>query len=72
MDAAKRSEFIKKLHADTRRNIEKKSAQYAKHTNKGKKKVTFQPGDLVWLHLRKDRFPQRRKSKLSPWGDGPF
>jgi len=72
MDAAKRSEFIKKLHADTRRNIEKKSAQYAKHTSKGKKKVTFQPGDLVWLHLRKDRFPQWRKSKLSPRGDSPF
>ncbi|XP_021306294.1 uncharacterized protein LOC110431528, partial [Sorghum bicolor] len=31
-----------------------------------------QPGDLVWLHLRKDRFPQQRKSKLSPRGDGPF
>ena len=37
----------KKLHADTRRNIEKKSAQYAKQANKGKKKVIFQAGDLV-------------------------
>ncbi|XP_021305548.1 uncharacterized protein LOC110431156 [Sorghum bicolor] len=72
LDAAKRSNFIKKLHDETRRNIEKKSAQYAKQANKGKKKVTFQPGDLVWLHLRKDRFPQQRKSKLSPRGDGPF
>ncbi|XP_021309124.1 uncharacterized protein LOC110432668 [Sorghum bicolor] len=72
LDAAKRSKFIKKLHDETRRNIEKKSAQYAKQANKGKKKVTFQPGDLVWLHLRKDRFPQQRKSKLSPRGDGPF
>jgi len=26
----------------------------------------------VWLHFRKDRFPQQRKSKLSPRGDGPF
>ncbi|WVZ75953.1 hypothetical protein U9M48_023965 [Paspalum notatum var. saurae] len=42
---------------ETKKNIEKKSAQYAKQANKGKKKVTFQPGDLVWLHLRKDRFP---------------
>ncbi|XP_066374968.1 uncharacterized protein, partial [Miscanthus floridulus] len=72
LDAAKRSDFLKKLHDETRRNIEKKSAQYAKQANKGKKKVTFQPGDLVWLHLRKDRFPQQRKSKLSPRGDGPF
>ncbi|XP_062185525.1 uncharacterized protein LOC133889084 [Phragmites australis] len=53
-------------------NIEKKSLQYAKQANKGRKKVTFQPGDLVWLHLRKERFPQKRKNKLSPRGDGPF
>ncbi|WVZ80683.1 hypothetical protein U9M48_028140 [Paspalum notatum var. saurae] len=72
LDATKRSDFIKRLHAETRKNIEKKSAQYAKQANKGKNKVTFQPGDLVWLHLRKDRFPQQRKSKLSPRGDGPF
>jgi hypothetical protein len=68
----KRLDFIKRLHTETRKNIEKKSAQHAKQANKGKKKVTFQPGDLVWLHLRKDRFPQQRKSKLSPRGDGPF
>ena len=32
----------------------------------------FEDGDLVWLHLCKDRFPTQRKSKLSPRGDGPF
>jgi hypothetical protein len=72
LDAITRSELIKRLHEGTRRNIEKKSTQYAKQANKGKKKVLFQPGDLVWLHLRKDHFPQQRKSKLSPRGDGPF
>ncbi|WVZ52320.1 LOW QUALITY PROTEIN: hypothetical protein U9M48_003392 [Paspalum notatum var. saurae] len=68
LDATKRSDFIKWLHVERRKTIEKKSAQYAKQANKGKKKL----GDLVWLHLRKDRFPQQRKSKLSPRGDGPF
>ena len=29
-------------------------------------------GDLVWLHLRKDHFPDLRKSKLMPRADGPF
>jgi hypothetical protein len=71
LDATKRLDFIKRLHAETRKNIEKKSAQYAKQANKGKK-VTFQLGDLVWLHLRKDRFPQQHKSKLSPRGDVQF
>jgi hypothetical protein len=32
----------------------------------------FEPGDLVYVHLRKDHFPDRRKSKLMPRGDGPF
>ena len=30
------------------------------------------PGDWVWLHLRKERFPQKRRNKLSERGDGPF
>jgi len=34
--------------------------------------VVFHPGDLVWIHLRKERFPSKRKSKLMPRGDGPF
>jgi len=58
LDAAKRCEPIKKLRAKTRKNIETKTIQYAKQANKGKKQVLFQPGDLVWLHLRNDRFPK--------------
>ena len=34
--------------------------------------MMFNVGDLVWLHLRKDRFPKERKSKLLPRADGPF
>ena len=34
--------------------------------------MIFNIGDLVWLHLRKDRFPNERKSKLLPRADGPF
>ena len=34
--------------------------------------MIFEEGDLVWLHLRKDRFPEERNSKLKPHGDGPF
>jgi hypothetical protein len=34
--------------------------------------IEFEPGDLVWLHLRKERFPELRNSKLLPRADGPF
>ena len=40
--------------------------------NKGQHKLVFEPGDWVWLHMRKEQFPERRKSKLLPRGDGPF
>jgi len=42
------------------------------HANKRRKHVDYEPGDLVWLHLRKERFPGKRKSKLMPRSDGPF
>lgn len=32
----------------------------------------MEPGDLVWVHFRKDQFPTLRKSKLKPRWDGPF
>ena len=48
------------------------NARYKLAGDKGRKHVVFAPGDLVWLHLRKDRFPDLRKSKLMPRADGPF
>jgi hypothetical protein len=32
----------------------------------------IEPSDLVWLHLRKEWFPDLRKSKLMPRANGPF
>jgi hypothetical protein len=40
--------------------------------SEGRKLFTFEPGDMVWLHLRKDRFPTLRRSKLMPRAAGPF
>ena len=34
--------------------------------------MIFREGDLVWIHLHKERFPTERNSKLKPRGDGPF
>jgi hypothetical protein len=71
-DATKRAEFVKTLHEREKSNIEKMTKMYEKHTNKCRKKIVFEQGDLVWVHLRKDRFPDQRKSKLQPRADGPF
>ena len=40
--------------------------------NKGRHKQVFDPDDWVWVHMRKERFPAQRRSKLLPRGDGPF
>nr|GEX64670.1 putative reverse transcriptase domain-containing protein [Tanacetum cinerariifolium] len=36
------------------------------------KSLNEQEGDLVWIFLRRERFPQRRFGKLQPRADGPF
>ncbi|KAK1677889.1 hypothetical protein QYE76_038737 [Lolium multiflorum] len=44
----------------------------AARMNKKRKEMLFKPGDMVWVHFRKDRFPKLRKSKLKPRGAGPY
>jgi hypothetical protein len=60
------------MHETTKENIERMNAKYKISGDKGRKQLDFEPGDLVWLHLRKERFPDLRKSKLMPRADGPF
>jgi DNA repair exonuclease SbcCD nuclease subunit len=60
------------MHETTKLNIEKMNEKYRVATNKGHKEVKLEPGDLVWLHLRKERFPELRKSKLMSRAAGPF
>ena len=71
-EASKRVEEIKPLHEQVRLKIERSNAFDQAQANKHKKRVVFQPGDLVWIHLKKERFPSKRKTKLMPRVDGPF
>ncbi|XP_065874792.1 uncharacterized protein [Euphorbia lathyris] len=72
LDGKKKAEMVLKLHEQVKQQLEKKNEHYAKQANKGRQCVLFEPGDWVWLHMRKERFPAQRKSKLHPRGDGPF
>jgi hypothetical protein len=72
MEAFKRVAYIKKIHEKTKKAIEFKAVRKVASMNKHRKIVLFEPGDLVWIHLRKESFPDQRKSKLMPRGDGPF
>ncbi|GAV91158.1 hypothetical protein CFOL_v3_34557, partial [Cephalotus follicularis] len=52
--------------------IEKANDAYKSNANNHRRKTEFQQGDLLWVNLRKERFPSKRKSKLAPRADGPF
>ena len=67
-----KADYVRKLHEKVKAQIENKLEGYSKQSNKRRKKVIFEPGDWVWVHMRKERFPEQRKSKLQPREDGPF
>jgi hypothetical protein len=60
------------MHETTKLNIEKMNEKYRIAANKGRKEVKLEPGDLVWMHLRKERFLGLRKSKLMSRATDPF
>jgi hypothetical protein len=60
------------MHETTKLNIEKMNEKYIIVGSTCRKKVKFEPGDLVWVHLRKDWFLELRKSKLMPRATSPF
>ncbi|XP_071906037.1 uncharacterized protein [Coffea arabica] len=72
LDGKKKAEFVQVLHQQVKANIETRTQQYLKHANKGQHRIVFEPGDWVWLHLCKKRFPVQRRNKLLPRRDGPF
>ena len=72
IDAEKKVKEIQELHNKVREKIKRSNASDQSNRNKHKKNITFQPGDLVWVHLRNERFPQKRRCKLSPRSDGLF
>jgi hypothetical protein len=72
VDALAHIDHMKQLHKETQQNIAVANKKYQVAGSKGRKHVSFEPGDLVWLHLRKDRFPTLRRSKLMPRAAGPF
>jgi hypothetical protein len=72
LDVVAHVEQMVNLHEQTHQNIAVANAKYQVASSKGKKHVTFESGDMVWLHLRKDCFPTLCHSKLMPRATGPF
>ena len=71
-DGQVKAKMIQDLHAQVKETIAKRVKKHQEVGNKGRKEFIFKEGDWVWLHLGKERFPNQRKSKFFPRGDGPF
>ncbi|XP_074283863.1 uncharacterized protein LOC141608406 [Silene latifolia] len=71
-DAEATLKAMMKLHEQVRDRIEAVNAAYKRKSSKNKKPRVFEVGDLVWVHLRKERFPSKRKNKLMPRAEGHY
>jgi len=59
-EAGKIVKEIQELHKRVQDQIKKANERYQNQANKNRKPAIFKPGDLVWVHLRKERFPSKR------------
>ncbi len=69
LDGETKAAKVKKIHEEVSQRISKANDQRATVVNKHKKEMIFQPGDWVWLHMRKIRFPNQVNNKLASRGD---
>jgi hypothetical protein len=67
-----RAKGINKLHEQIRGHIEKQNEKYRMQANKHRKQMVFKEGYLVWIHLQKECFLAKRRSKLLSRAYGPF
>lgn len=71
-DVESKLKAMLKLHQQVHDRIVEVNAVYQRKSNKHKSPRIFKEGDMVWVNLRKERFPSKRKNKLMPRTDGPF
>ena len=62
-NAKQRVTEIQRLHEKVQARIEKSNLSYSAQANKHQRQQVFQPGDLVWIHLRKGRFYHKKENE---------
>ena len=72
-DAVDQVKKMEALHKQIHENIAEANRKYKLQADKHHRaKQPIKVGDLVWVHIRKERFPHLRKNKLMTRAIGPF
>ena len=71
-EVEQRAKETKKLYEQVRDEIYKVNKQYKDNASKNCTYLEFDLRDLVWLYVRKERFPSKGKRKLMVRGDCPY
>ena len=53
LEGQAKADLVKRIHDKARQHMLRRNEQIATRANKGRKPITFQPGDWVWVHFRK-------------------
>ncbi|RDX73521.1 hypothetical protein CR513_46863, partial [Mucuna pruriens] len=72
LEGLSKAQSMVRLHEKAKTFKERQDKRYVERENRDKEGRVFAEGDLVWVRLQKERFPNLRKSKLLTRGVGPF
>jgi DNA recombination-dependent growth factor C len=59
------AEMMQRVHADVKKQLEAANEKYKAAVNKHKREVLFEPGQLVWVMISKERRPDGQHGKLT-------
>lgn len=64
-------ESLRGIHEEARLHLEKSATKYKVATDRHRRELLFDSGDLVWVYLTKDHLPSHEYNKLRSRKIGP-